>query len=252
MNDWQRNTSSAEDAQTYYNEVWTTMSADLDYTQAFRARFIAEAIAELVPKSPRPKILDVGCGRGWMAPFMSPLGDVVGVDFSPEGIEYARTNYGEHGTFQLADPEHPYLGLQKTDFDVVACSEVIEHVPDQDGFLRQISSLLDKDGWCMLTTPNGNVWEEFRVDPLIRDQLQPVENWVTTDEIGALFTRAGFEVVRHEGRPYHIFRYGKTAPLQTQRMHKLFVKLGLQRPYYRAILPTALYQMVAARKVVRG
>jgi 2-polyprenyl-3-methyl-5-hydroxy-6-metoxy-1,4-benzoquinol methylase len=249
MDGWQHNTSSARETQYYYNDVWTRRSTDLDYTQVFRARFIVEAIAELVPKDRRLSILDIGCGRGWMSPFLSPLGKVVGVDFSPNGIEFARKNYAEYGTFYLAEPDHPRLGLPDTNFDVIVCSEVIEHVPDQASFLQQMVSMLNVAGWLVMTTPNGNVWEEFRAHKVYGKQLQPLENWVTPDELRNLLAEAGFEVVRHEGRPVHSFRHGRTAPLQTERMHRLATKLGLQQLYYRTILSTALYQMVAAKRM---
>ena len=63
-------------------------------------------------------------------------------------------------------------------FDVVLCSEVIEHVPhpQKPEFVNQLARLLTPDGYLILTTPRGDVWEEWR---RIAPPNQPVEDWVT-------------------------------------------------------------------------
>jgi SAM-dependent methyltransferase len=41
-------------------------------------------------------------------------------------------------------------------FDGVVSVEVIEHVPDDEGFVRQLARVLRPGGWAYLTTPNGD------------------------------------------------------------------------------------------------
>jgi len=41
-------------------------------------------------------------------------------------------------------------------YDVVTAIEVIEHVPDDDAFVRQAARVLTDDGFAFLTTPNGD------------------------------------------------------------------------------------------------
>jgi len=248
MLDSQRNLENAAGTATYYDHLWPTLGTKLHYTEINRVRFLVEGIREFAGCAGL-KILDIGCGRGWMAPFLSPLGSVTGVDFSPAGIQFARENYGEHASFLLADAASPTLGLPAgVRFDVVVCSEVIEHVPEHLSLLRQVAGFLRPDGWFMLTTPNGNVWPQFGRDPRYLTQLQPVENWVTTRQLVALFRQAGFLIVRHEGRPVYEFRIGFTGWLQRRRVEMLSRRLGLYHLWGRLILPTALYQVVAAQK----
>jgi hypothetical protein len=116
--------------------------------------------------------------------------------------------------------------------------------------LRQINGFLSPAGWCVLTTPNGNVWPQFRADGRFTRQLQPVENWVTTARLVELLVQAGFSVARHEGAPVFSFRVGWQGWFQRQRIEKISGRLGLAHWYGRLILPTALYQMAAAQKKV--
>jgi 2-polyprenyl-3-methyl-5-hydroxy-6-metoxy-1,4-benzoquinol methylase len=248
MFDSQQNLATAAQTATYYEHLWSTLGTKLDYTEINRVRFVVDSIREFVGCTGL-KILDFGCGRGWMTRFLSPLGSVTGVDFSPAGIQFARENYGEHASFLLADSQSPRLGLRDDcQFDVVVCSEVIEHVPVHSALLFQVAGFLRPGGWCMLTTPNGNVWPQFSRHPGYSTQLQPVENWLTTRQLAALFRQAGFRIARHEGRPVYEFRIGLAGWLQQRRVEALFRKLGLYHLWGRLILPTALYQVVAAQK----
>ena len=97
-------------------------------------------------------VLDVGCGAGILAEGLGRLGcgSVTGIDPTPKCIELAdahlkldkddlqdRVNYQnvtvEHLIEQNEHSEEPKL------YDLVCCSEVIEHVNDQRGFLHKCS-----------------------------------------------------------------------------------------------------------------
>jgi 2-polyprenyl-3-methyl-5-hydroxy-6-metoxy-1,4-benzoquinol methylase len=232
----------------YYNQLWITLGSELDITELNRVRFIVESIRDFCSR-PNLTILDFGCGRGWMTPYLSPLGSVTGIDFSPVGIDFAKEHYPAHAKFYLADSTSNTLGLPANYYyDIVVCSEVIEHVPHPLELLKQIARFLPKKGWCILTTPNGNVWPQFSKDPRFIPQLQPIENWLTPKQLKKLFRQAGFRIARHEGRPVYSFTPGIVGKFQRPIIDVLFSKLDLRHIYHRLILPTALYQMVAAQK----
>jgi hypothetical protein len=46
-------------------------------------------------------------------------------------------------------------------FHVAFCGEVIEHIADQESFLRKIKSLLTEDGMVIVTTPNSSSLSDF-------------------------------------------------------------------------------------------
>jgi len=100
------NGAAAKEATPYYDRIWKEQAdgQGRDYTERYRVEFIVECLKAIAAKHRgRLDILDLGCGTGWMAPFLSPYGRVTGVDFSETGIDYARRHYAEHGRFVVAD-----------------------------------------------------------------------------------------------------------------------------------------------------
>ena len=83
---------------------------------------------------PGQRVLDVGCGTGYFARLLArvvgPDGQVVGVDPSPEMIDYARRKAGDVSScqFQLGTVEA--LELPAESFDVVVSSLVLHHLPE--------------------------------------------------------------------------------------------------------------------------
>ena len=73
------------------------------------------------------RVLDVGCGYGRYAPFLSAFScaDYLGVDAVPDRIAYARNRYGGRCAFTVADIRSPVDGQ----YELVWCSTVIQHLP---------------------------------------------------------------------------------------------------------------------------
>jgi 2-polyprenyl-3-methyl-5-hydroxy-6-metoxy-1,4-benzoquinol methylase len=194
----------------FYNKFWQK-SDRLNYAEVYRIYFIVESIKEFIPAG-NLKILDYGCGRGWMAPYLAEFGNVTGVDFGFGGIELARKKYGHLGKFFVLRHEKLSEELKTFEgqFDLIVCSEVIEHVTDQAGFLTQSAKLLKPQGFCVLTTPNGLFWPAYKSREIllkrllgIRSYLQPVENWLTPQSLKDYLDKAQFGIHRHTGMISH-------------------------------------------------
>jgi 2-polyprenyl-3-methyl-5-hydroxy-6-metoxy-1,4-benzoquinol methylase len=100
-------------------------------------------------------IMDAGCGNGsFLALFRGRGWRLHGSDLSPTGIEIARQTFPDIDFF-LADGQTLYADFLKTvgHVDVVISTEVIEHVYDPRGFLRNCFELLKPGGTIILTTP---------------------------------------------------------------------------------------------------
>src|SRR5262249_2794484 len=87
----------------------------------------------------RPRILDLGCGRGWFTELLANFGVAHGIDLSPEAIASA----------QLRRPDIKYVAgniystpLEKNYFDIVISQEVIAHVEDQSKYIDLAASVL--------------------------------------------------------------------------------------------------------------
>jgi 2-polyprenyl-3-methyl-5-hydroxy-6-metoxy-1,4-benzoquinol methylase len=126
------------------------------YTEgAELARTSKQYAIDCVPASGRLSILDVGCGSGVNSKALAAMGHrVCGIDLSEAAIEQYRS-YGFEG--RTGDIE---TGLDYADssFDVVFCSEVIEHMTSPEILVSEIKRVLKPGGRLVLSTPNSAFW----------------------------------------------------------------------------------------------
>jgi 2-polyprenyl-3-methyl-5-hydroxy-6-metoxy-1,4-benzoquinol methylase len=135
-------------------------------------------------------ILDVGCGRGWMTNLLSVYGTTIGVEPVGSVVEHARRLFPAL-RFETTIPPDLYAGGGLC--DAIISSEVIEHVIDKHGFLRQLHASLKPGGILVVTTPRGELYGQWSVK--FGRPGQPIEEWVTTDALLALLRSAGFEIL---------------------------------------------------------
>lgn len=179
---------------------WSTPEPNADESARWSriASFLEHIVREAKSNHPnrRLRILDVGCGRGWLTKLASAYGDSQGVEPVAGVIEYARRLFPDI-PFTVGTPETILAGSDFEPFDVVLCSEVIEHVPHRQkpDFVRQLARLLTPEGYLVLTTPRGEVWEQWR---RIAPPNQPVEDWVTEPQLSDLFKAHGFHPLQIE------------------------------------------------------
>ena len=105
------------------------------------------------------KVLDVGCGGGLLAEALNAKGaHVTGIDVTEANIQVARLHAAKMEldiAYKLITAEE-MVKTESESFDVVACLEVIEHVPDPGQLIKACSDLLRPDGQMFLSTLNRN------------------------------------------------------------------------------------------------
>jgi 2-polyprenyl-3-methyl-5-hydroxy-6-metoxy-1,4-benzoquinol methylase len=102
---------------------------------------------------PNGSVLDIGCGNGAILAEIQHHGSwsLFGIDSSESAVSLARSQGFD---IQLADATHDLVSLfEKHRFDLVISVEVIEHVYDPRGLLRQAHTLLRPHGRLLVTTP---------------------------------------------------------------------------------------------------
>jgi len=151
-------------------------------------------------KSKNSKILDLGCGTGLNSKFFMNENEVTGVDISDEAIKkYKLINKKCH----VADVIDG-LPFEKETFDLVFCSEVIEHNVDTSKFLLEINRVLKKDGRLILSTPNSSFWV-YRVLSLFGKTLTEIQHeghvrFFSKKLLESFFINSGFNIQKMHSR----------------------------------------------------
>jgi SAM-dependent methyltransferase len=99
---------------------------------------------------PEERVLDLGCGAGRFLVAVRDAGaDPVGVEIAEAAAERARATGIQ---VRLVEPDGT-LPFGHGEFDLVWCSEVLEHIPDVGAMLFEVRRVLKRGGRLLLTVP---------------------------------------------------------------------------------------------------
>ncbi len=122
----------------FWEKAWNMCK--VPYTQLPDLSYIPR-IADELKKNGAKKVLDLGCGSGWLAVYLARQGfEVVGVDVSAQAINLANTWASQEDlkiSFDVADASQ--LQYQAGSFDAVVANSIFEHFP-----IKQAQQLTDK------------------------------------------------------------------------------------------------------------
>jgi SAM-dependent methyltransferase len=110
-----------------------------------------DVVQRLLPVS-ASRVLDIGAGGGSFGSLLAERYEYVGIEPDRASYEKARRRIGDRGqivnrAFEEFEPEGA--------FDLVCAFEVLEHVEDDAGALRQWTRHLRPGGWLLVTVPGG-------------------------------------------------------------------------------------------------
>ena len=99
------------------------------------------------------KILDVGCARGYLSGALKKLGEntICGIELSEIAAKEAEKYLDEVIIGNIEEIDLPYpTGY----FDVIICSNILEHLFDPKNTLIKLKRYLNKDGVLLVILPN--------------------------------------------------------------------------------------------------
>lgn len=135
---------------------------------------------------PGYRALEVGCGDGNVLRFLESAcinGRVFGMDYFAEGLHFARRRCS--CPLVQGDISRPPF---RTPFQIIGIFDVLEHLPDDRGVLRDLWRLLDDTGTLLITVPaHMSLWSAF-------DEASGHCRRYSTDELAGKLHEAGFRI----------------------------------------------------------
>jgi 2-polyprenyl-3-methyl-5-hydroxy-6-metoxy-1,4-benzoquinol methylase len=151
-------------------------------------------------------LLDVGCGTGWFSSWARTRGaEVTSLDVGESLLQQTLSK----ACVQPVIGDALVLPFQAASFDIVVSSEVIEHTVNPEQAVTEMARVLRPKGFLALTCPNHLwKWSVMLLNWLGVRPFRGYENFLGYLELRGMVSRAGLQVVRHQG--FHLWPYQAT------------------------------------------
>ncbi|OGL39924.1 MAG: hypothetical protein A3C43_06325 [Candidatus Schekmanbacteria bacterium RIFCSPHIGHO2_02_FULL_38_11] len=124
------------------------------------------------------RILDLGCGEGYGSFLLAMNASLTtGLDLSKEAIQNTKIKYRKENLNFIVG-SCGYIPFKNNSFDVVVSFEVIEHIEDQVGMIKEVFRILSRDGILVISSPDKRFFSEkegilnkFHVKELYREEF---------------------------------------------------------------------------------
>ncbi len=153
------------------------------------------------------KVLNAGCGPGFDSEEFKKAGHyVVGADFDKKLVDFAlEKGFQQEGKVVDLNGTLPF---KDNEFDIVFCSEVVEHLPIISIFLKECNRVLKHGGLLLLTTDNPTYFKNRikflfgRADFLVH---QPHVHLYTPAKMQEFLEENGFTVLKKKNIGHFFF-----------------------------------------------
>ncbi|MCS6996284.1 MAG: bifunctional 2-polyprenyl-6-hydroxyphenol methylase/3-demethylubiquinol 3-O-methyltransferase UbiG [Casimicrobiaceae bacterium] len=163
------------------------------------------------------RALDVGCGGGLLAEGLARRGaEVTAIDLSPKALAVARLHALESGlTIDYREISAEALSeLEPENFDLVACLEMLEHVPDPAQTVAACARLVRPGGYVFFSTISRTakayalaiLGAEYLLGLLPRGTHEYAK-FIRPSELAAFARAAGLELREIVGMRYNPFTF---------------------------------------------
>lgn len=145
------------------------------------------------------RVLDFGCFDGWLLRRLDEDVGIegVGVDISEVALALAR-GFDERSKLTFLHSDGTRLPFEPESFDVIVCSEILEHVPDLGPVMAELVRVLRRGGTFYATMPNAldDVFPPLRSTCRVVDRVEGHVRRLSREEFLALLERSGLRPLR--------------------------------------------------------
>lgn len=139
-------------------KIWTSPAAVRSYLKEERINFyhqLVSAVDDLGVELKGKSVLDVGTCSGYLLRIVEkdyPDSAVTGTDYYEECVRLSKALVPNANVFQASIDD---LKSSADTYDVIFCTEVLEHVLDTETQIPALLSLINPGGALVVTVPNG-------------------------------------------------------------------------------------------------
>ena len=133
----------SKDYQFNYSEISESVESMYDFkNRILKAKKTIRILKDYFEETKEFNLLDIGCSSGIMTnEYSKHFKETVGVDLDSKAISYAENNFAKKNLTFLCTPIEEN-NFEENVFDVITCSHIYEHVPDDKILLDNIFKLL--------------------------------------------------------------------------------------------------------------
>ena len=202
-----------------------------------RYRVTADFICQRMPLE-KMHVLEIGCGGGiWSSFFVGKVAQLTSVDIRPHVIEAANLYVSMNNPILMKDnirwfagdiKDYPHNGK----FDLVFLKDVIEHIQEDEEFIRGIAQRVNEKGFIYIATQNASSLNYLVEGLLYQKLIYGNKDWCGWDpthvrfydpkRLRTLARKTGFNIVAWHGM-YHLpYRFLSRRIFKRVIEHKVF------------------------------
>ena len=173
------------------------------------------------------KILDVGCGHGWMLSALNKKWKKFGIDIS----KFASINASKYGNIFTGDIKN----YKEKKFDVVTALHVIEHIKKPEELIKKIFKILKKKGILILETPDFDSAAARRYGKNFRLLFDKTHiSLFSQDSLIRMVRKYGFDLIDI------YYPYFETPFFNKKNLLKILNKNTISPPFYGSVITLIL------------
>ena len=186
------------------------------------------------------RVLEYGFGEGYGSKYLEEyVLSMDCIDISESMVAHAGSKYGSN-KLHYHHFDGKTIPFEDEYFDLAISFQVIEHIPDVEGYLKEFYRVLKRGGKLLITTPNRVYRLKPGQQPWNKYHLREYDQFQLKDELSKVFKNNAVEGITASGEAYEFeIERGRKARASKERD-----PLGLRK-----LIPGFALRMIKGKSV---
>lgn len=139
----------------FWDRVWKNDSYSNEHLRILKAKTKINILLKHISPDRNWNVIDLGCGGGYVSEelYRRISCNITAVDFSDSAIKTASKRLREL-PIKIVNANVCQTNQPEEMFDLVICSGILEHVPNKELFINEVTRLLKPGGHFFVTSSN--------------------------------------------------------------------------------------------------